>query len=220
MSEESKLSLEELKNAASRLVAAGESVREKLNDLTVEALARRDLAEQEILEVLTAITEGVSLGAAERTEQVKSALTDALQGVDDALGHAAEAMQLTIGEVSSDLKAFNETELQQGLQELKRLEGLFIETVSKVASGASGLVQQEMAAIAEHGRRIGTDTGERVRKVTDDLAQRIRDAAQGAASSGKKAALEVSARVAEKAGYKLGELAARLTEKAREMRKD
>lgn len=220
MSEASKLSLEELKNAASRLVAAGESVREKLNDLTVEALARRDLAEQEIREVLTAITEGVSLGAAQRTEQVKIALTDALQGVDDALGHAAEAMQLTIGEVSSDLKAFNETELQQGLQELKRLEGLFIETVSKVASGASGLVQQEMAAIAEHGRRIGTDTGERVRKVTDDLTQRIRDAAQGAASSGKKAALEVSARVAERAGYKLGELAARLTEKAREMRKD
>ena len=220
MSEASKLSLEELKNAASRLVAAGESVREKLNDLTVEALARRDLSEQEIREVLTAITEGVSLGAAQRTEQVKIALTDALQGVDDALGHAAEAMQLTIGEVSSDLKAFNETELQQGLQELKRLEELFIETVSKVASGASGLVQQEMAAIAEHGRRIGTDTGERVRKVTDDLTQRIRDAAQGAASSGKKAALEVSARVAERAGYKLGELAARLTEKAREMRKD
>lgn len=219
MSEISQLSLEELKNAASRLVEAGESVREKLNDLTVEALARRDLAEQEIREVLTAITEGVSLGAAQRTEQVKSALTDALQGVDDALGHAAEAMQLTIGEASSDLKAFNETELRQGLQELKRLEGLFIETVSKVASGASGLVQQEMTAIAEHGRRIGTDTGGRVREVADDLAQRIREAAHGAADSGRKAALEVSARVAEKAGSKLGELAAHLTEKAREMRK-
>lgn len=219
MSETSKLSLEELKNAASKLVAAGESVREKLNDLTVEALARRDLAEQEIREVLTAITEGVSLGAAERTEQVKSALTDALHGVDDALGHAAEAMQLTIDEVSSDIKTFNETEVQQGLQELKRLESLFVETVSKVASGASGLVQQEMTAIAEHGRRIGTDTGERVRQVTDDLTQRIRDAAQGAASSGKKAALEVSARIAEKAGYKLGELATRLTEKAQEFRK-
>ena len=58
-----------------------------------------------------------------------------------------------------------------------------------------------------------------MRQVTDDLTQRIRDAAQGAASSGKKAALEVSARIAEKAGYKLVELATRLSEKAQELRK-
>lgn len=220
MSDTPLLSLEDIKVAASRLVEAGGDVREKLSDLTVRALAERDLAEQQIREVLSAITEGVSLGAAKRTDEVKTALADALHGVDDALTHAAEAMQLTIGEAASDIKAFSETEVQQGLAELKRLEGLFVETVSRVASGATGLVQQEMTAIAEHGRRIGTDTGERVRQVTDDLGNRASRAAQAVAESGKQAALEVGARIAEKAGFKLGEIAMRLTEKAREIRKN
>lgn len=220
MSDTPLLTLEDIKAAASRLVEAGGDVREKLSDLTVRALAERDLAEQQIREVLSAITEGVSLGAAKRTDEVKTALADALHGVDDALTHAAEAMQLTIGEAASDIKAFSETEVQQGLAELKRLEELFVETVSRVASGASGLVQQEMTAIAEHSRRIGTDTGERVRQVADDLGNRASRAAQAVAESGKQAALEVGARIAEKAGFKLGEIAMRLTEKAKEIRKN
>jgi hypothetical protein len=220
MSDTQFLSLDDIKAAASRLVEAGGDVREKLSDLTVRALAERDLAEQQIREVLSAITEGVSLGAAKRTDEVKTALADALHGVDDALTHAAEALQLTIGEAAGDIKAFSETEVQQGLTELKRLEGLFVETVSRVASGANGLVQQEMTAIAEHGRRIGTDTGERVRQVADDLGNRASRAAQAVAESGKQAALEVGARIAEKAGFKLGEIAARLTEKARDIRKN
>lgn len=219
MSDTKFLSLEEIKAAASQLVEAGADVRQKLSELTVRALAERDLAEQQIRDVLSAITEGVSIGAAQRTDQVKTALTDALHGVDDALSHAAEAMQLTIGEVSGDIKAFNESEVQQGINELKRLEGVFLETVSRVASNASGLVQQEMTAIVEHGRRIGTDTGARVRKVVDDLGNRVRAAAHEAAENGKQAALIISSRVTEKAGMKLGEIAAKLTEKAREMRK-
>lgn len=214
------LSLEDVKAAASRLIESGEEIRQKLGDLTVRALAERDLAEQQISDVLSAITEGVSLGAAKRTDQVKTALTDALHGVDDALSHAAEAMQLTLGEVAGDIKTFSEEEVQQGLGELKRLEGVFVDTVSRVANSASGLVQQEMTAIAEHGRRMGTDTGERVRQVADDLSHRVRIAAQEATESGKQAALEVSARVAEKAGYKLGEIAAKLTEKARSLRQE
>jgi hypothetical protein len=219
MSDSKFLSLEEIKAAASQLVEAGADVRQKLSELTVRALAERDLAEQQIRDVLSAITEGVSIGAAQRTDQVKTALTDALHGVDDALSHAAEAMQLTIGEVSGDIKAFNETEVQQGLSELKRLEAVFLETVSRVASNANGLVQQEMTAIVEHGRRIGTDTGARVRKVADDLGNRVRTAAHDAAANGKQAALIISSRITEKAGLKLGEVAAKLTEKAREMRK-
>lgn len=213
------LSLAEIKSAASKLVEAGDDVREKLNDLTVRALAERDLAEQQIREVLSAITEGVSLGAGKRTDQVKMALTDALHGIDDALSHAAKAMQLTIGEVTGDLQTFNEMEVQQGLSELKRLEHLFIETVSNVASGANGLVQQEMTSIAEHGRRIGTDTGERVRQIVDDLGNRVRSATHAATANGKQAALDITSRIAEKAGYKLGEIAMHLTEKAREIRK-
>jgi len=218
MSDKKKLTLDEIKAAASRLVQAGGEVREKLRELTLRALTQGELAEREIREVLNAITEGVSLGAALRADEVKLALTDALHGMDDALSHAAEAMQLAINEVASNAKEFGSRDLQQGLSDLKQLEGVFLETVGRVAGSANGLVKQEMTAIAEHGRRIGTDTGVRVRAVAEDLGTRVRSAAHDAADAGKQVAREVGARVASMASRKLGEMAVRIGEKAEQLK--
>jgi hypothetical protein len=218
MSDKQNLTLDEIRNAASRLVQAGGEVREKLRELTLRALTQGELAEREIREVLNAITEGVSLGASLRADEVKLALTDALHGMDDALAHAAEAMQMAINEVAANAKEFGSGDLQQGLSDLKRLEGLFLETVGRVANSANGLVKQEMAAIADHGQRIGTDTGARVKAVAEDLGQRVRSAAHDAADAGKQAVRVVGARVAAMASRKLGEIAVRIGEKAEQLK--
>lgn len=218
MSEMPKLTLDEMRAAAEKMVQAGGEVREKLRELTLRALTQGELAENEIRSVLGAITEGVSQGAGQRADAVKSALGDALQGMDDALSHAAEAMQLAISEVVSDVKSFREQDLQQGLKDLKGLEAVFLEIVGRVADSAGGLVKQEMNAVAEHGRRIGTDTGGRVKALAEDLGQRIRTAAHGAADVGKGAAKEVAARVAAKASQKLGEMAVKVGEKAEQLK--
>ncbi len=218
MTEIPKLTMDELRTTAGKLVQTGVEVREKVRELTLRALTQGELAESEIREVLGAIVEGVSQGAGQRADAVKGALGDALQGMDDALLHAAEAMQLAISEVVSDVKTFHEQDLQQGLKDLKGLESAFLEIVGRVAESAGGLVRQEMNAVAEHGRRIGTDTGGRVRAVADDLGQRIRLAAQEAAGASKDAVREVAARVAAKASKKLGEIAARMAEKAEQLK--
>lgn len=213
-----KLTLDEMRATAEKLVQAGGEVREKLRELTLHALTQGELAEHEIRAVLGAITEGISQGAGQRADTVKSALGDALQGMDDALSHAAEAMQLAISEVASDVKTFREQELQQGLKDLKGLEALFLEIVGRVADSAGGLVKQEMNSVAEHGRRIGTDTGGRVKAVAEDLGHRIRTAAHGAVDAGKDAAKDVAVRVAEKASQKFGEIAAKVGEKAEQLK--
>jgi len=218
MSEESGFSLEEIKATAKRLVQTGQDVRTQLHDLTVKALKQRQLAEQEIREVLNAITEGVSVGAAERTEEVRSALSDALRGMDDALGHAAEAMQLALGEASSHAQEFAEQDLKQGLNELKNLEGMFLDTVSKVAQGTAGLVKQEMTTLVEHARHSGTGTGERVKDVAEDLGNRLRAAANEAGDASVRAAREIGSRVATLASRKLSEISTRLAEKAEQLK--
>jgi hypothetical protein len=214
-----KQTLDEIRTTASKLVQAGSEVREKLRELTMQALTRGELAEREIRDVLEAITEGVSLGASLRSDEIKYALTDALHGVDDALGHAAEAMQLALREATSDAKAFGENELQQGWHDLKSLESTFFEVIGRVAESASGLVKQEMPAIVEHGRRVGTDTGTRVRAAAEGLGNQARAMAHEAANTGKQAAKEVGARVAGMASRKLGEIAARLGDKAEQLKK-
>lgn len=218
MSDEKKFSLEEIKAAAQRLVRAGQDVRQKLDELTVRALTQRDLAEQEVREVLTAITEGVSQGAAERAEEMRTALKDALQGMDDALGHAAEAMNLALGEAASHAQDFAEQDLKQGLSELKNLEALFLETVGNVAQGANALVRQEMTALVTHTRNAGTGTGERVKAVAEELGNRLRATANEVSTTGKRAALDVGIRVATLASRKLGEAAERIARKAEELK--
>ncbi|GBG13204.1 porphobilinogen deaminase [Novimethylophilus kurashikiensis] len=218
MSDVQKLTLDEIKAAAERLVKAGGNVRETLRELTVQALTQGELAEREIREVLAAITEGVKLGAEQRASEVKNALGDALHGMDDALTHAAEAMQLAIKEAASDAREFGNSDLQQSLNDLKMLEEMLLETLSRAAEGAQGLVKQELLSMAEHGRRIGTDTGTRVRAVADDLGNRVRGAVQGAATAGKQAARMVGARVAHMSSRKLGEIADRLAQKAEQLK--
>lgn len=218
MNEMPKLTLDEMRAAAEKLVQAGGEVREKLRELTLRALTQGALAEDEIRAALSAIAEGVGQGAGQRAEAVKSALGDALQGMDDALSHAAEAMQLAIHEVASDVKQFREQDLQQGLNDLKGLEAMFLDVVGRVADGAGGLVKQEMNAVAEHGRRVGTDTGGRVKALAEDLRRRIRIAAHGVADAGKDAAKDVAARIATKASQKLGDVAARIGEKAEQLK--
>jgi hypothetical protein len=219
MSDVPKLTLEEIKAAASRLVEAGGEVRVKLRELTVQALTQGELAEREIRDVLGAITEGVRQGAERRAGEVTSAIGDALRGMDDALGHAAEAMQLAIREVAADARTFGAEDLQQGLNDLRRLEEMLLETIGRVASSAQGLVKQEMTTIAEHGRRLGTDTGGRVRAISEDLGNRVRAAAHDAAETGCRTAREVGARLAGVSSRKLSEIAARLAEKAETLRK-
>jgi len=214
MSDENKLSLEQVKNTARDLVRGGKDVRAKLHELTVRALTQGRLAEQEIREVLGAITEGVSLGASERAEEVRSALGEALHGVDDALANAAEAMQLALGEAGAHAKDFAEQDLKQGLDELKKLELMFLDTVTRVAGDANGLVKQELAALVEHARRAGTGTGAQVKLVSEELANRLRATAHEASDAGKRAAREIGSRVAAMASGKLADIAERLKRKA------
>jgi len=218
MNDEQHFSLDEIKEKARDLLHSGENIREKLHDLTVEALTQRQLAEQEIREVLGAITEGISLGATERTEEVRAALGNALGGMDEALEHAAEAMRLALGEVSSHAQEYAEQDLRQSLGDLKKLEDMFLETVSHVAQEATGLVRQEMTALAEHARRTGTGTGERVREVAEEFGSRLRATAQQASDAGLHAAREIGSRVALLASRKLAEAAEKIEQKAQALK--
>lgn len=220
MTEESGFSLDEFRHAAKELVRSGADVRERLKDLTVKALTQRKLAEQEVREVLNAITEGVRLGATDRTEEVRAALSSALHGMDDALNHAAEAMQLAMGEMASHGQEYAESDMKQSLNELKMLEEMLLDTLSRAAEGASGLVRDEMTALVEHSRRTGTGTGERVRAVVEDLTNRLRATVHQASHSGKEAAKEVGVRMATLASQKLMDIAGKLDQKAQALKQD
>ncbi len=145
---------------------------------------------------------------------------DALHGIDDALANAAEAMQQALSETDSHTRKFASGELHQGLDQLKRLEAMFVETVTHIAGSASGLVKQELSVLANQARTSGTSTGEQVKAVTERLASRLRATAHEASDASKIAAIQISARMATMASSKLADIAARIERKADALKQD
>lgn len=213
------LSTEEIKQAASASVEEGGDIREKVRDLTLRALKTRKLSSEEIRPVINAVTEGISVGAAKRAGEVKSALSEGLAGMDEALTKAAEATRLALEQMTSHARDFSESELDWALANLKRLEEEFLDTVSTVADSAAGKIKQELKDLVVHARRAGTDTGAKVTETVNTLGSKVSATLQESQSAGKEAAREMSARLAALAGGILSGMADALNEKAKKLKK-
>lgn len=212
------LSTEEIKQAASTSVEGGVDIRAKVRDLTLRALKTRKLSTEEIRPVINAVTEGISVGAAKRAGEVKSALSEGLAGMDEALTKAAEATRLALEQLTSHAKDFSESELEWALVNLKRMEEEFLDTVSVVADSAAGKIKQELKDLVVHARRAGTDTGAKVSETVSTLGSKVSTTLHESKVVGKDAAREMSARLASLASGILAGMADALHEKAEKLK--
>lgn len=212
------LSSEEIKDAVSASVEGGVDIRIKVRDLTLQALRSRRLDYDEIKPVITAVSEGISLGAAKHAGEVKVALTEGLAGLDEALTKAAEATRLALEELTSQAKDFSTTDLSWALVNLKRLEEEFLDTVGVVAESAAGKIKQEMKELISHARRAGTDTGAKVAETVSTLNNKVSATLHEGKAAGKEAAREMSARMASLTSGILAGMADALHEKAEKLK--
>lgn len=213
------LSPDEIKQAVSASIEQGVSIRENVRNLTLQVLKTRKLSAEEIKSVIGPVIEGISMGAAKRAGEVKSAVTEGLAGLDEALSKAAEATQLALQQLTSQAKDFSASDLDWALVNLKRMEEEFLGTVSQVAESATGLIKQEMRELVTHARRAGTDTGARVAETVNILGDRVSATLHESKSTGKEAAREMSIRLAALAGGILAGMADALHEKAEKLKK-
>ena len=85
-----------IRKAASDTVQQGESVRERVRDLTLDALTSRRFDRGAIRDVVRAITEGASRGAESAGEGSRQSLAETFRGMDQALTKAVEAGQTAL----------------------------------------------------------------------------------------------------------------------------
>lgn len=212
------LSSEEIKDAVSTSVEGGVDIRIKVRDLTLQALRSRRLDYDEIKPVITAVSEGISLGAAKHAGEVKVALAEGLAGLDEALTKAAEATRLALEELTSQAKDFSTTDLSWALVNLRRLEEEFLDTVGVVAESAAGKIKQEMKELISHARRAGTDTGAKVAETVSTLNNKVSATLHEGKAASKEAAREMSARMASLTSGILAGMADALHEKAEKLK--
>jgi hypothetical protein len=193
---EKQMSNEEIRQAASASLAGGEQIRERVRELTLQALTSRKLDLPAMGEVLKSLTEGISLGAEQRGQDVKHALSEAFAGMDQAMSKAAQASSLALKELASRGREFSDSELKQGLERMRQMETGFLETVRQVSQSAGGAVKGEWQELVTHAQRAGTDTGQVIAQTTRDVSARLGATMSEGAIAGIEAARQFGERFA------------------------
>ncbi len=187
---------EAIRGAASESVRQGEHIRERVREVTLQALRERRFDGPGVRAVIRAVTEGVATGAGKSRTEMRYAISEALTGLDQALRTSAEAGTAALKQLSSTGRSFSDNELKQAIGTMRRLEEDFFDTVGQVAEGASTQVQPQLREALANARRTGTATGRQVALTLGEFAQRFSIASLDATVAGLEVASEVGQRFA------------------------
>jgi len=193
----------------------GKDLHALVRDITLRALSRRALSMSEIMDVVRAVTEGVTLGLGKRAGEIKDAVRDALGGLDDALKKTAEATKLAGQQLVAQGKDFGAQDLKPAIDDLKQMEEMFLNTISKVTEAAGGRIKEEFASQLTHARRSGTDGGRMIADTVADFSQRASASLKSGAQQTAGASQDIKQRLTLLASGILAGMADALHEKAK-----
>lgn len=193
----------------------GKDLHAMVRDITLRALSRHRLSASEIMEVVRAVTEGVTLGLGRRAGEIKDAVRDALSGLDEALQKTAEATKLAAQQMLAQGKEFGAQDLKPAIEELQQMEQIFRSTITKVATAAGGRIKEEFNAQLSHARRNGTDSGRVIADTVTEFSQRAAASIRTGAQQSALASHEIKQRLSLLASGILAGMAQVLQEKAK-----
>lgn len=171
--------------------ASEPDLRERVRDLTARALHERRMALSDLRAIVSTIVSGVGSGLTARGGEIRAHLKEAVTGVDEAVGSAAQRASYTLQEAAEAGRAFKENELKASLEQLRDLEGQLVDTLKDTATQSGGKLKEELGYLSDHLRHSGTHTGQQAREGLERLARGLK--ASGAAG---RAGLSESAHAA------------------------
>lgn len=201
------VNMDALRAAARDVVAAGQEIQDKVRNLTVEALRAGSLEGERVKQVVQAVLEGAKEGAEQHGEQLKSALSRAVAGLDDALAKSASATKLAIEEAAGHIRDFSQHDIKRAMNDLEGLESTLIDVVRDAAKSSSDLVNRILNDLASHARNSGTAVGRQATESMAHLRDQWRRSGRESLLAGADAAKSASARIARAAGDFLAGLA-------------
>lgn len=197
----------EVEKAAAEAVRRGADIREKVQELTLNALQGRRFDRHSMREVVRAVMEGAVRGAGENRAQMRHAMSEVLQGLDLALRTSAEAGHVALKQLTATGRTFSDRDFKVALANLRKIEDDFLATVTQVADAANAQVRPELREALRGVQQAGTATGRQVALAMGDFAQKFSAASFDAALTGMEMAGEFGRRFAQVASGILGGMA-------------
>ncbi len=158
-----------VKNAARDAVKSGADVHQQIKDITLKALTERQLDMDNIKSVTETVINGINEGMDSHGEHGKEVFNQAVTALDDALAISVEASTLAIEEAASKVAEYSQHDLNGAIKDLQDMEGLFLDTLEKVAKSSTQVVTDIVHDFIDHSRQSGTAVGEQTLIALDAL---------------------------------------------------
>jgi hypothetical protein len=156
---------ENISQAASDSVSKGENIRQRVHDVTLEALNTRRFDREAIREVVRAVTEGMTRGAEGSRLGVRHALAEGFRGMDQALTKSVQAGHEALRQMVATGRSISDNEVKQALAGLRKVEEDLVATVEQVAHSANQRVRPELSEVLRQAAHAGTETGRQTAKL-------------------------------------------------------
>lgn len=199
-------------------VASEPDLHERVRELTARALHERRMALQNITSIVGAITSGVGSGLAARGGEMKDGLRQAMSGIDDAVGSAAQSASYAMQEAAAQGKAFKDNELKASLEQLRDLETQLVDTLKQIASQSGGKLKEELGYLSDHMKHSGTRTGEQAREALRLLAGGVKASSQAGRAGLSESASTATERLSQVASGILAALSDSLKRQSERLR--
>ena len=158
-----------VKDAVAAAVKSGTDVHQQVKAITLKALTTRQLDMDNIKNVTEAVGQGINEGMATQGEHAKEVFAQAATALDDALAIAAEASKLAIEEAASKVADYSQHDLNDAIKDLQDREGLFLDTLAKIAQGGNQVMADIISDFIAHTGQSGTAVGKQTLAALDAL---------------------------------------------------
>jgi hypothetical protein len=155
-------------DAVREAVKSGTDVHQQVKEIVLQALTKGRLDMENIRSVTEAVSKGIDEGIAGQDQHALDAFVNAANALDDALAIATEASTLAIQEAA--YKASSQHDFNQAIKDIQNMEGLFIDSLEKLAKGSTQAVADIVDNFIDHAGKSGTAVGKQSLKALDALA--------------------------------------------------
>jgi phosphoribosyl-ATP pyrophosphohydrolase len=183
-------------NAGTAAPEDDQAIRERVREMTAQALQQGRVDPEGMREVVRAMSSGTVFDPSRQGEDARQAFAEGIKGLDQALAQSAQAAHSALEQLAARGKDYTDNDLKEALASLRKMQEDYVATANRVAQAATGNLRRELLELALHTQRVGADAGVRMASVMNELALRMGSSYREGASSGFEAARNYGTRMA------------------------
>jgi hypothetical protein len=173
-----------------------QSIRERVRDLTAQALQQGRLDTARIRDVVRVVAGLDASGPLAAGADVRQAIAEAVKGLDTALLRSASAAHIALERLAERGKDFTDNDLKDALVSLAQLHEDCAAATTRLADATSGDLRRKLTELATHAQSVGVDASAQVATVMSEFASRLGSVSQETAATGLETARAYSVRMA------------------------